>query len=374
MKVRLPRQEFQDALTAIATVASGRTPKPILNCVKLALAGEHLELCATDGEAALRVNIVTIATEVDGACVVPAERLLSIVREMSDIEMTLEVSGPHCLIRGEGSEFKIFTQAVEDFPPVPEFEGEPDLRVDASELQRMIAMTVYAAARETSRYAINGVLWDKRGKKLFLVATDGRRLARAGGTLRVAQSGDFQLIVPSKALNVLEKVLTHHDEADDAVIDVRVLPNQIVLRSGGRILATALVEGAFPKYEDVIPKDNDKVATIDSGELRSAIRRAALLTTEDSRAVRMQFTNGELIITANAPEQGEARVQTPIEYKHDPVEIGFNPHFIIDALKAAPYDTINIELQESFRPGVLTGDDRNAFLYVVMPVSLNNSR
>ena len=372
MKTKLPRQEFQDALTAIAAVTGGRTTKPILGCVRLVADGERLALAGTDGEAALRVSIVTISIGEPGEVVVPADRLLGIVRELDDVELTLESDDRSCVIRGDGSEFKIFVMNPADFPPIPDFEGEPDLTIAGDELRRMIALTGYAAARETSRYAINGVLWDKRGKKMFMVATDGRRLARAGGALQGARGADFQLIVPSKALNVFERVFQPVRGQDDWQVEVRVLPNQVVLRSGDRVLSSALVEGNFPKYEDVIPKDNDKRAQMGCDDLNRAIRRAALLTTEDSRAVRLSFEPGKLVVYANSPEQGEARVEMPVTYDGDPVEIGFNPNFVNDALRALPYDTIQIEMQESFRPGVLSGEDKNEFLYVIMPVSLSS--
>jgi DNA polymerase-3 subunit beta len=144
----------------------------------------------------------------------------------------------------------------------------------------------------------------------------------------------------------------------------------MLLRHGERMLSTALVEGNFPNYRDVVPKDSDKIASLNRIEFLSAVRRAALLTTDEARAVRLTFTPGNLVITAQAPEQGEARIEMPVEYDHEQLEIGFNPAFLGDALKALTVETVRIELQESFRPGVLRGEDRNDFIYVVMPVSL----
>jgi DNA polymerase-3 subunit beta len=371
MKVQLPRQEFQEALAAIATLTGGRTTKPIFGCVKLATTDERLQLCGTDGEATLRVSVVTINAEQPGEAVVPADRLLSIVRELGDIEISLETDSRQCVIRGQGSEFKIYVMNPADFPPSPDFEGEGDLAVDGNELRRMIGLTSYAAARETSRYAINGVLWDKVGKKIFLVATDGRRLARAGGTLQQAKGSDFQLIVPAKALSVFERVFQPPKGGDGWVIEIGVMPNQLLLKSGERLLATTLVEGSFPDYEKVIPSDNDKRAKIPREEFYSAVRRAALMTTEDSRAVRFKFDAENLVISANAPEQGEARVEMPVEYEGEALEIGFNPSFVADALRAINYDDIFVELHETFRPGLLCGEDKSEFLYVVMPVSLS---
>ncbi len=370
MKTRLPRQEFLDALVAIAAVVSGRTTKPILSCVKIGTDGETIELSATDGEAALCLKVNSFAVEQPGQTVVAAERLLSIVREMPDAEIVLEADDRHCTVHGAGSKFKIFVHPADDFPAMPTFDDEPDLVIDGTELWRMIALTIYAAARETSRYAINGVLWEKKGNKLVLVATDGRRLARAAGSLVESASADFDAIIPSKALNIFDRIFNPAKEQDGWTVDIKILPNQILLRSGGRLLSTVLVEGKFPNYEDVIPQGSDKTARINRLELSGAIKRAALLTTDEARAVKLAFTADQLVITGHSPEQGEARVELPIELKGDPVEIGFNPLFVNDALKALTTTDILIELQESARPGIIRGADQGDFLYVVMPVSL----
>lgn len=372
MKTVLPRQEFQDALSAITSLTGGRTTKPILACVKITATRKLVELSATDGEAALRVEIPALSTAKEGAVVVAADRLLAIVREMTDVELALEADERHCSIKGEGSDFRIYVMNPADFPPIPEFDGEGDLVVDGGLLRRMIAMTLYAAARETSRYAINGVLWQKVGKKLFLVATDGRRLARAGGDISAASSGDFEAIVPAKALNVFERVFVAPKSDEDWRVDIKVAPNQILLRSGARLLATVLVEGHFPSYKEVIPESSDKCAGIRREEFIAAVRKAALLTTEDSRAVRLSFQKQQLVLTSSAPDQGDARVQVAIGFEGSPIDIGFNPVFINDALRAAPFETVFFEMSESFKPGVIRGEDKNEFLYVVMPVSLQN--
>lgn len=370
MKTRLPRQEFLDALTAVAAITGGRTTKPILGCVKITTEADAVELSATDGEAALRLGVGSFAVDSPGEAVVPADRLLNIVRELPDAEIRLEADDRYCVVRGAGSEFKIFVFPAADFPAIPSFGAEADMVVDGAQLARMINLTIYAAARETGRYAINGVLWQKRGKRLFLVATDGRRLARAGGPVLEGKAADFDAIVPSKALHAFERVFAPGKERGDWTVEIRVMPNQVLLRSGERMLATALVEGNFPQYEDVIPRDSDRLAKLNRVELYGAIRRAALLTSEEARAVKMTFDPEHLVITANSPEQGEARVEVPVEYQGETLEIGFNAAFVNDALKVLPYDSVYVELKESFKPGIVRGEDRNDFLYVVMPVSL----
>ena len=370
MKITLPRLDFVDALNAIMAIVGGRTAKPILGCVRLATEGDVLELGGTDGEASLRLAIRALSVTEPGETAIPADRLLSITREMPDAEIVIEADQRACTVRGVGSKFKIFTFPPADFPALPSFTDEPDLTLDTLQLQRMIALTAYAAARETGRYAINGVLWQKQGRKLFLVATDGRRLARTGGQLVEASAADFEVIVPVKALRAFEKVFTVGKDKSQATVDVRMTPNQLLFRAGDRLLSTALVEGHFPKYEDVIPRDSDKTARISRTDLLGAIRRAAILTSEEARAVRLAFDKEQLVITAQSPEQGEARVELPLSFDGEPVEVAFNAGFLTDVLGVIPFDEVVIELKESFRPGIIRGEDRSEFLYVIMPVSL----
>jgi DNA polymerase-3 subunit beta len=366
----LPRQDFQEALNAVASLTGGRTARPILGCVKLSIQGERLELSATDGEAGLRLSIPALAVEQEGELLVPADRLLPIVREMVDVELALESDERYCVIKGEGSEFRMFVMDAADFPPVPEFDGEPDLVIDGNDLRRMIMLTLYAAARETSRYAINGVLWEKRGKQLFVVATDGRRLARAGGTVGGPATGDFEVIIPAKAMSVFERVFLPARDGAQWNVDIKITPNQIIFHAHDKVLSTVVVQGSFPKYDDVIPKEHNKVARINREVLLGAVKRAALLTTEESRAVKLAFGENSLVITSQAPEQGDARVEIPISYEGEPLAIGFNPAFLNDALRVVPFDEVMLELHEAFRPGVLRGEDKGEFIYVVMPVSL----
>lgn len=369
MKAILPRQELLEALQACSTLTSGRTTKPVLSHVKLDVRKDALELSATDGEAALRMGVTVLKVEKPGVAVVPADRLLGIVREMSDVEIAIEAGERDFVISEQSSKFRIYSMSAADFAPVPDFDDEADLVLNGAELRRMISLTLFAAARETSRYAINGVLWEKNGKRLYQVATDGRRLARTGGSIAEANSGDFEAIVPAKALSVFEKVFGGH-RGEDWSVEIRVLPNQILMRSGDRVLSTVLVEGHFPKYDDVIPKNNELLVRVGREELLGAVRRAALLTTEESRAVKFALGDDGLVITAQSAEQGDARVQIPVAYDGPEFQIGFNPTFLVDALRAISMEEVYIELQEPTRPGVLRGEDREAFLYVVMPVAL----
>lgn len=368
MKVRFNRQEMADALAAASSVAAVRTPKEILKCVRLDVMPDVLMVSATDLELSLRWAVTQVEVDTPGEVLVVADTLSRIVRECPDEILTAEVAQNHLHIRGQGSHFRIVTQSVSEFPPIPNLEGEPDFRTDQAALQRLIEWTVFAAARESTRYAINGVLWEITGDDLTLAATDGRRLSVGKTKIKKTHNKPIPTaIVPIKALSLLARLPA---EAD-AVAQVKITGNQMLVKVGREILSTNLVEGHFPKYQDVIPSDCDREVSLDTQEFLSALKRASLLTNEESKGVRLSFHDGGLTLSSRAPEQGEATISLPIGYKGDALDIGFNPVFLTDMLRAVHTDEITFAMKEPNRPGLVrVGKD---FLHVVMPVNLSSA-
>jgi DNA polymerase-3 subunit beta len=364
MKLVCDRAALYEALSATAGVTLSRTPKPILQCVRATAEKDALVLTAYDQEVGLRYRIKQVDVSRSGETLVPGDRFLAIVRESADETMALETGADLFHIRGADSHFQMVGQNVREFPPVPDMEGEPDLVVKVGALVDCINKTIFAAARENTRYAINGVLCQKKGKSLQMVATDGRRLAMCSASLEKSVGDDASAIVPTKALGLLSR--THLDP--DETLDVRLSPNQIILRSESVTISSVLVEGHFPDYEKVVPRDQDKTATISMPEFLSGVKRAALLSTAESKGVRIVLGKEGMILTSRAPEQGEATVRVKVEYKGPDIEIGFNPEFLVDALKVCG-DTVTFELKEPSKPGVLKCSPN--FLYVVMPVNLS---
>jgi DNA polymerase-3 subunit beta len=373
MKVICNRGALLDALIVAGNVVASRTPKPVLQCVKLTAENDRLTVAATDLEVAIRYSDNQVQIEQPGEVLVPADKLRDIVRESVDDTISIEVStetegagGTFAHIRGQDSHFKIFTQKASEFPPIPDFEGEAAFEVNAGLLKRLIGQTLFAAARETQRYAINGVLLVAKAKKLSLISTDGRRLAMAKGDLitdKLPKDG-AKCIIPAKAMQMMEKLIDDPEEN----VGFQVRENQIIVHTSDATLTSNLVEGQFPPYEDVIPKDTDKKMTASTADFLSAIRRAALLTTEESKGVRMAFTKKGLVLTSRSPESGEATITFPAKYEGTDVEIGFNPQFLTDALRVVDSDEIDLELTAANRPGLLKGGAD--FLYVIMPVNL----
>lgn len=391
MKVICDRGALLEAVNLVGPTASVRSPKPQLSCVKFSAkkAGKGgagtVTLSATDGEVSIRMSTQRVEVKEEGEVLIPADKLRAIVAAQdNEPTLTIEADGDVCTIKGADAKFKVFGFAASDFPPMPEFPGDPGaaMVVNAEALAQLIGRTIFSTSKETSRYAINGVLLKRAGKKLEMVATDGRRLALARATLDSAPStGDSaSCIIPTKALNIVQKLLPGPG-SERPPVRVMLTDNQILFLfpdadgAGGTLLASNLVEGTFPPYEDVIPKDQDKKATFDVDVLGSAVKRAALLTNEESRGIRMAFTGTPeskargLKISSRAAEMGEAEVECEMAgYEGGEIEIAFNPQFITDALKVIPGEQVILELKAPNKPGLIRSGAE--FVYVVMPVNL----
>lgn len=394
MKVICDRSALMNAVNLVAGVVSPRAPKVQLTCLRFTAkkggakgAGGSIMLAATDAEISLRLSRTQVEVQEPGELLIPADRLRGIVTaEDNEPTLTIESDDQTCHVRGRDAKFKIYGYPPSDFPPIPDFPeadaASDSFSVNAGTLARLIARTTFSVARDNSRYAINGVLLKRQGKKLEMVATDGRRLALARGTADSAAGGNdrsAQCIIPTKALNLVAKLISD----EEATVRIAVTSNQVLFAfedgeaggggAGGTVLASNLVEGTFPPYEDVIPKDQDKRAKFDVGVLSSAVRRAALLTNEETRGVRLQFGGDKsgkaLKMTSRNPEMGEAEIDVEMEsYEGGDIEIGFNPAFLSDALKIMPEPQVILEMKAPNKPGLIkSGAD---FLYVVMPVNL----
>lgn len=365
MKVICDRGALVELLNLVGGVIVTRTPKPVLTCVKLTAADSTLTLSATDLEVSVRVNTARVEVQEPGEALIPADKFSQIVRESVDPTLTITVAQDVAEIRGQDSRFKLNGYPAGDFPPVPDFGGEADFQVGAGDIHKLISQTIFATARENSRYAINGVLVEREGNKLSVVATDGRRLAMAKGSCKAAKGDNRSAIVPTKALNMILRLFTDPEEP----VKVRIADNQVLFASENAVLVSNLVEGNFPPYKDVIPRDGDKKATLGTDALASATRRAALLTNEESKGVRLAFKTDGLTLSSQAPEMGEAEIHVGMQsYAGEPIDIGFNPQFILDALKVVDAEQVTFEFKAPNKPGVIrTGPD---FLYVIMPVNL----
>ncbi|MDA1008410.1 MAG: DNA polymerase III subunit beta [Planctomycetota bacterium] len=366
LRVLCNRPALVDALAMVSAVVPSRSPAPILLCVRIVAKDGMLTLQATDTEIGLDLHIASVEIDAEGEALLPADKFNQIARVMNDATVKIELDRHAANIVGARSKFKIFGLDPSEFPATSDIsQAVLDFEIPAGQLRRMIARSVFAVAADNTRYALAGVLIERKGRGLRFVATDGLRLALAKGDCASPADGDSRVIVPAKGLNVLNRLL------DDPEAIVRVLRdrNRLVFEIGdSATLVTTLVEGVYPPFEEVIPKEHDRKAVFDSGELSSAIKRAALFTSEESRVVKFSFSGKQLTLKSQSVDMGEAVIEIEAtSFEGQPLDIGFRPQFITDVLRIIECQEVSLEMKAPNKPCVLrAGGD---FVYVLMPVN-----
>jgi len=309
-----------------------------------------------------------IEAEAPGSVILPIGRFGSILRETSDAKLRLESDGSGVIVRGEHSEFRLPAENPAEFPAVSEF-GEQKYHVlPARVLSQLIRRTSFATDAESSRYALGGVLLELTAEKITAVGTDGRRLAMMEAPAQSVgghATGDNMTIVPTRSMHLIEKILTE----PDAEVQIAARPNEVLVKSPRATLYSRLVEGRFPKWRDVFPKRPDAVKIeISVGPLYSAVRQAAIVTSEESRGVDFTFEQGKLILAGRAPEVGQSRVELPVAYDGAAVSISLDPRFFSDFLKVLePETTFTLELKDAESAAVCHTAD--GYAYVIMPLA-----
>ena len=368
MKVTCNRESLLAAFQTAAAVVPSRSPKPILQNIKLEVTDSGAILLATDLEIGIRIQVQGIQAEVPGSAILPLARFGSILRESSDETLRLESDGQATSVRGERSEFKLPAENPQEFPSVADFTETAYHELPARLLREMIRRTSFATDNESSRYALGGVLLEMAPDKITAVGTDGRRLAKMEVPARSEgghTSGDSMTIVPTKAMQLIERAMTD----GDAEIQIAARANEVLVRSPRATIYSRLVEGRFPKWRDVFPQRTGAAQVeLTVGPLYSAVRQAAIVTSEESRGIDFNFEAGTLVLSGRVAEVGQSRVELPIAYDGPTVSIMLDPRYLSDFLKVLdPERVITIELKDSESAAVCTTDD--GYGYVIMPLA-----
>ncbi len=363
MKLTCDTKLLADSLALVGSVVPARSPKPVLANVKLVAKGDSLELMATDLEVGIRRTISGVEVSEAGEVLLPAAAAANIVREATAKDVSLSTEDKTCTISYTGATYDLPCDEPADFPEMPGFNEKNAVTVVAGDFRTMIERTRFAVAREQARYALNGILFALKGETLRLVATDGRRLALTKGKAKNKAGVTAQPIIPTKAMDLLDKLMTRPDEK----VKIEVGENQVVAQTAAGMVCSRLVEGHFPDYEEVIPKDCDKTLTIGSTKLHSAVRRAALITTEESGSVRFSLKKGSLLLTTKTLEGRRATIEAEgAEYDGEPLDISFNPSFFTDMLKVMGDEEVTVSFRDTTSAAVAKGG--KDYVYVVMPV------
>lgn len=371
MKVLCDREGLLVAFGMVSGVVPARSPKPILQNIKLvADPDEGSILMGTDLEVGIRHRVIGIKVDRPGTVILPTARIGSILRTSSedDRELLIESDGDHLIVRGLHSEFKLPAEDPSLYPEVPDFAATSYHVVSAADLRKLIRRTMFATDVESTRYALGGVLVELTPESITMVGTDGRRLARMSAPAEAendAPTPTGSPVIPVKALKLIERNLND----DDPPVHLAVQAGAAVLvRTDSAVIYSRLVEGRFPRYQDVFPSHVEVKIPLEVGPLRLAVEQASIVTSEESRGVDFQFSTGVLRLASQAADVGSSHVELPIAYEGKSVEITFDPRYLTDALRTLEDNAaITAELIDSKNAAVFKTDDR--YTYVVMPLT-----
>jgi DNA polymerase-3 subunit beta len=364
MKFSVSKEKLLAGLQTVQNVVSTRTTLPILSNVLLQAEEGRLRLTTTDLDVGVSGGI-DAQIDKPGATTLPARRLANIVRELPAAEVQVEIDSKNVAsIRCGQSFFRILGLPEEEFPPLPKFEGAKTFTISQQALRDALKKTSYAISTDETRYVLNGILFSFKDSKLTMVATDGRRLALVDLELEFPRSQEVDIIVPTKCVTELGRLL-----GDEGDVKMSVGENQVAFETAGTLLVSKLIEGNYPNYRQVIPGEAKERITLEREQFFNAVHRVALLSSEKSNSVKLVFTKNNIEIAANTPDVGEARESLPVAYKGREFSIAFNPDFLQAPLRALSNDEVYLDLIDEMSPGVIK--IQSPFLYVLMPMRIS---
>jgi DNA polymerase III subunit beta len=369
MKALCDREQMLAAFGMVGGVVAARSPKPILQNVKLVADGDGgSTLLATDLEVGIRYRVLGVKVDQPGAVILPTQAISSILRTSTDQELVIESDTDQLVVRTLHAEFKLASEDPDLFPEVPDFGAAAYHVVAAADLRRLIRRTVFATDVESTRYALGGVLFELTPESITLVGTDGRRLARAVAGAEAeggAATPTGQPVVPVKALKLIERNLSDEDPPVHIAFQGGTA---VLIRTDRAVIYSRLVEGRFPRYQDVFPANVEVKIALEVGPLLSVVEQASIVTSEESRGVDFSFGHGLLKLASAAADKGSSHIELPIGYDGKPVEITFDARYLIDALKTLePAAPVTAELVDHRNAAVFKTEDQ--YTYVVMPLT-----
>jgi DNA polymerase-3 subunit beta len=368
MKIQCEREKLLHAFQTAASVAPSRSPKPILQNLKLEVNDGKGILMGTDLEVGIRIEVEGITVDAPGSVVLPISRFLSILRESTDEVLVVDSDGRKITVCGQRSEFHLPSENPDEFPVVAGFDEARYQELPARFFREIVRRTVFATDTESTRYALGGVLLELTADHITAVATDGRRLARQEGpakTVGELATGDRMTIVPTRAMQLLDRALGDGDE----VLQLSARENDVLVKSGRIVMYSRLVEGRFPKWRDVFPRrENTQRIEVTVGPFFSAARQAAIVTSDERRGVDFTFGQGKAVLAAHGAEYGESHVELPIAYEGPELVITLDPRYLSEFLRVLnPEAMLLLEIRDAESAAVCSTED--GYAYVIMPLA-----
>ncbi len=366
MKLSASREELLKPLQAVIGVVERKQTMPILANVLLVAKDSQLTITATDLEVELVAQGDLEQLEVPGEITVPGRKLFDICKALpSQSEVTLTVDGDRLIIQSGRSKFVLSTLSAADFPVIEELEGSQSMRVAQSDLHHLLEKTHFCMAQQDVRYYLNGLLIETDGAVLRGVATDGHRLALCEIDLEGEDPGKQQVIVPRKGVLELQRLL-----GEEGDVEVAIGTNHIRVDLDDIRFTSKLIDGRFPDYGRVVPQLTDTPIMGNREMIRQALQRAAILSNEKYRGVRLEFLSGQVKIEANNPDQETAQDEVEVDYTGAEMEIGFNVNYLMDALGAVDSEQVEVSLSDPNSSCLIRAPGVDSTKYVVMPMRL----
>jgi DNA polymerase-3 subunit beta len=368
VKISLERDVLLAQFQTVSRVASTRSAIQALSGVQLAATQAGCELRATDMDVGLRVPLEAQVTR-EGTIVLPARLMLDVVRSLPAKEVSLELRSAEQdveVVAGNAT-FHIRVLRAEDFPPFPEPDTDSSVQLPADAFVSTALKVAGSASRDETRPVLTGILVSASERELRMVATDSYRLSVKETTLETPLSSGFEVNVPARALQELSRLVAH---GEDEPLSVSVRQNQVLFILGRVILSSRLIDGQFPNYRQLLPETFEHELRLAAGEFTEVVRRISLLAQKNA-PLRLAFAPGELTVSAQTPDVGEALESLPVAFQGEPLEIGFNPEFLRAGLEAIDEGDVLLKLISPLRPGLIEAADESRFRYLIMPIRLN---
>jgi DNA polymerase-3 subunit beta len=368
MHFTISREKLQEGLAAVTASVPAKTTLPVLGNILMETTERGVKLSATDLDIAVSTE-VSADIQSPGAVTVPARKLSDIARELPPSPVDIRAIGEQRVTLECGrSRFKLLGLPRDEFPTFPTVRFTESWRVRSGDLQKLIFHTVFAVSTEESRPILNGVLWELKPDKMTMVATNGHRLAKMEIDIESSTGPSHDLIVPPKALEQVRRLFPAEEE-----LEIARGENHIGFRSPFTSVFSRLIEGPYPNYELVIPRDNDRIAIADKASLVSALKRMSVIASDQTHRIRLSFNTGMLKFSVQTPDLGEAQDELPIRYNGDQLDIGFNASYLLEILRYIPTDEVKLTFKAPERAATLEPEnwsDKALYLCLVMPLRL----
>ena len=368
MKIKCDKETIRKGFHVVENVITGSNFNPMLQNVRIVADNNTLELSTTDMEVSVSYLIDSVEVITPGKMVGPETQISSIVKEWTGDSIEITEEKKKCVIKDNDNFFKILCTDPEGFPTIPQFIDEEYIEIDKDVLLDMIKKTAFIILGDRTKHGTSGVFLEISNKHVKMVANDGRRLSEVKKKIENPHGISKSCIIPIKGILQMHRIAGEQDD----LVKIRIEEKRIFVKTKNSTLCSQLLEGQYPKYEEVIPTNLDKKINMDSSAFTSAIRRVSIMTTDEYKLLRFKFSCETLEIKCTSPDVGESKTVIPVEYSGEELEIGLNPEFLLDFLKNVDSEGVILELKDHGTAGVFRAG--TGCTYVVMPMNLGDEK